>query len=162
MGYNPGGVEYEFKDSGQKVKVMKVSPLLIAELTRAFPEPKPPMNEVDYGDGKKVLEPNPASPVYAEMLQQHAVEMEKRMRTLLIKRGVYVEWDESMKSAVEELRKFWLEEYNQELDKDDKLVYVQYLCVASPDDLSELLNMILKRSQPTEEAVKAAQEAMKS
>lgn len=153
---------YVFKDTGETVMIRKVSPLLVIKLRERFPAPKPPLQTVDYGDGPK-QEQNPTEPGYLLAVQDYEQTMERRVRNLLIQRGVVIDWDDEKKSRLAELRAWWKETYNEDLDDlDDTFAYVSYICVGSDSDLEELVNVLIKRSQPSPEGVEAAQERFKS
>ncbi len=144
---------FTFKDTGLQVMIRKVSPLLVNELNRAFPAPRPPAQEVDYGDGVKRIEENPASPEYTAALERHAQENMLRLRKLLIKRGVVCEPD---LEAVQELRAQYKEDYGIELEGTDQEIYIMYICAGTDADLQDLLNAVLTRSQPTKAEVDLA------
>ena len=144
-------IPHTFADSGRTVMVRKVSSLLILELQKAFPEPKPPTQEVEIA-GVKRLEANPAHPDYQKALQAYQLDLEMKIRKLLIKRGVVCDVP---KDEVDDLRTFWREEFNQELDPSDLLVYVSYLACTTDGDLQDLVEKITRRSQPTEAEIQA-------
>lgn len=150
-------INHTFKDTGITVRLRKVSPLLVIKLQESFPAPKPPMQEVMLGDEKRI-EPNPSHPDYVEALTQHQAEMNARVTSLLIRRGVYPDWNEEKQKEVEEIKTFWKETYGRELDGTPLEIYVSYVAIGSDKDLEELLDAILKRSQPTEGAIAQAQE----
>lgn len=147
---------HTFKDTGVQVRIRKVSPLLILKLRESFPPPKPPMQDVEQLDGKKTREPNPAHPDYVQALADHDALMEQRVRKLLITRGVEFEWTEERRLEVAEIRQSWREMYDQELDGDDKEVYISYVAIGSGEDLTELIEAVARRSQPTEAEVENA------
>lgn len=148
--------QFTFQDSGEVVGIRKVSPLLMIRLRERFPMPKPPMQEVDYGDGVKKLEPNPAHPAYREALSEYDQMIEQKARRMLIKRGVVIEWTPERREALEEIRAYWKENLDGDLEPDDEVAFVSYVCVGSDSDLEEFLEALLKRSQPTEAAVDEA------
>lgn len=148
--------QFTFKDSGQVVGIQKVSPLLMIRLRERFPAPKPPKQQVDYGDGKVVYEENPAHPEYRDEVLQYEQDMELKIRRMLIKRGVIIDWNDDKKAELENVRAFWRETFEEELDADDDVAFVSYVCVGSDSDLEEFIEALLKRSQPTEEAVNEA------
>lgn len=153
---------YVFKDTGEEVQIRKVSPLLIIKLRERYPSPKPPIQTVDYGDGPKT-EQNPAHPDYILAQQEYDIQMERRARELLIKRGVVVDWTDERRAKLAEIREFWQSTYDEALpDTDDTVAYVSYVCVGSDSDLTELVEALIKRSQPTEEAITEAQGRLKS
>jgi hypothetical protein len=147
---------YKFKDTGVEVSIRKVSPLLGAEIQRAFPAPTPPLQEVDYGDGVKKMEPNPSDPTFIEELRKYSNFLEEKTRSLIIKRGVVIELTDEQKSDVAELRKQWKDDFGVELQGDDKYIFVSYIAVGTDSDLEELLQAILRRSRPTEGAIAEA------
>ncbi len=139
-------------DSGITLAIRKISPLLRQELIRQNPAPLPPKNEVDYGDGKKVMEDNLADPAYAAAMVEHERMLVKEMRKLMLERGVECAVD---KQAVDELRQYWRDTYGKELEGSDKLVFVQYIALVTPADVEDVIDMIMRRSQPTEAAIGA-------
>ena len=140
-------------ENGMQVGILRVSQNLMRELSRSFPEPKPPMIETSLG-----MEANPNDPDYLAALEQHREEFGKRVLDMLILRGVWVEVD---KAAVEALR-VDMAEVGVELEKNDKLVYVKQICVITPQDIRGLQNAILGKVQPTEPNIAAAVSEFKS
>ena len=74
---------FTFKDTGITVQIRKVSPLLIMEVQKAMPVPKPPMQEVVYGDpddpgAKKVQEPNETHPDYLAAIDKYNMDLESK------------------------------------------------------------------------------------
>lgn len=153
---NPALKPYTFKDTGREVCIKKVSPLLVMELQKSFPPPKPPLQKVDYGDGQEHWEANPSHPDYLQAMSDYNFAFQERLQRLMVKRGVSLTWTEEMRTEVAELRDFWKTEFEKELDPDDGMVYVLMICVGSDKDLEELLEAIARRAQPTEGAVNEA------
>jgi len=148
--------DYEIKDTGVTIKIRKVSPLLIQKLQQAHPAPRPPKQEVDYGDGKKRTEENPSHPDHLQALVAHEEMIQEMTQRLLLKRGVEFELTDEMKAEIEELREFYLEEFEQELSEDDKDVWLFYIALGTTDDYQELLSAIYTRNNITEDALEAA------
>ena len=149
--------EFTFPDTGETVLIRKVSPLLLLRLREQFPEPRPPEQEVDYGDGIKRLEENKAHPDYLRQKEAYEVMMEGKARRLLLKRGVKVEWTEERHRDLAELRAEWEEENGQPLpEHDDVVAWVSYVAVGSDRDLMDLLDILLRRSGVTEAGVEHA------
>lgn len=145
---------YTFKDSGEKIHIRRVSPLLLMEFGRAYekqhPKPKPPMNTVDYGDGPR-QEENPASPEYQAELLAYNIAMERATRFFMIKRGVVCDVPTE---RIAQLRADWMQSVGEELaEKDDLLAYISYICIATPDDLMDFTTALTRRSQATEAAI---------
>lgn len=151
-------IPFTFSDTGETILIRKVSPLLGLELQKAFPPPKPPVQEVDYGDGRMVKEANAAHPDYLSAMQAYQIDFEDKLRRLYIKRGAVITWSEERRAQVDELRSFWHDEYGIDLPGDDTMVFVSYLCIGSDKDLENLVTAIMQRSQPTEAAVAEAVE----
>lgn len=152
-------IPYTIKDTGTHILIRRVSPLLVMELRKAFPEPKPPMQEVDVG-GETRLEANYAHPDYQATLAEYNDAMELRIRRLMLKRGVVIPEDNTTwRQELADMRKFWLDEFGVELpvlDKDEQVDWLSYCAFGTDSDFSELYAAILQRSQPTPEAVDAA------
>lgn len=144
-------------DTGITVHIRKVSPLLIREVSRAFPAPEPPLNRVDYGDGVIKQEPNPADPDHITALGIYQIEIEQRVRRLMIKLGVEVDIDYDVLAVYRAA----MAEAGAALDTDDKVAYVTGVCVGTAEDYQDLVKAITRRSQPTEEAVRDAQESFR-
>ena len=84
-------------------------------------------------------------------------QFEMRVRRLLISRGVVIPGEnKTWEEEVGDLRAFWKAEYGQELEGDDKTIFISYIAVGTDSDLTDLLAAIMQRSQPTEAAVAAA------
>lgn len=156
MEENNGWREFTFKDSGRTVQIRKVSFLLLPELRRAYekqnPPPEPPLQEVRYGD-RTEQEANLADPDYARRLSAYNDKsrqvVEEQARHLYTQRGVQCVVDVP---AVTELRE-QMKILGTELDPDDKFVYVWHICIGSPEDYDEFTDALLRRNQPTAEAV---------
>lgn len=144
------------KDTGVVLNIRKVSPLLVTQLHKSFPPPKPPINTVDYGDGKKVFEENVADPDYQKALEQYNLDQEIRFRHLLIQRGVVDTMTDENKREVESMREFWKTTYGEELKGSDLEIFVSYIALGSPEDLEELTEAIMRRGQPTPAAMEEA------
>ena len=153
---------FTFEGTGRTVQIRKLSALIRDEVRRAirrdptFPkEPEPPLQEVDYGEGK-VKRPNRQHAVYLAMQKEWQArlseELSERLVTLVINRAVVCEVDEA---AVTQARADMgavgvsLDEY------DDHYVYVAFVCIGPMHDYNELLRAVFERSMPSEEAVQA-------
>lgn len=154
--------DFTFKDSGVTVKIKRVSPYLVSKMSEQFPPPEPPLQEVDYGDGKKRKEVNESDPKYIEEMRKYNIEFEKRMRKVIIDLGVVYELTDEDKKEVEKLRQYMTEEFDGELEDDDKVAFITYIAVGSDKDIEDLISAILLRSQPTEKAIEAAKNNFKS
>ncbi len=154
---------YTVKDTGVELNIRKLSPLFLADASAAYqkknPKPTPPMNEVEYGDGKKVMEPNLADPLYDQMLVAWNEGLQEFQRSLLIDLGVVVELTDDIKAEIQEKRDWWKESFGEELSKNDRWVYVNYIALGSPEDVTELVEAIVSRIAPTESQIKAAQDS---
>ena len=159
MSNRPELTPFTFADTGVKVLIRKVSPMLMNELRKAFPPPVPPVQTVEV-DGEMVATPNPAHPDYQAALAAYNQDMEVKGRRLLVKRGI--EWldADQEKEALEqvtELRKSWVEDYGVELDEpSDKVVYVWFIAAGTDKGIEEVTSAIISRSQPTADEVALA------
>lgn len=152
--------DHTFRDTGITVKIRKISPMMAADVANAIPEPKPPLQEVDYGEPKgKVMEPNYSDPAYLAAKTAHQKRIFEVLQRVMIRRAVKVPGDE-WQDEVREYREFIKEQTGVELDEpDDLVVYILRICVGSEDDLTELLTAITSRSQPTAEAIEKAKDS---
>ena len=125
--------------------------------------PTPPLQEVDYGDDEKGMEPNAAHPDYQKAVSEYTDMIEHKLRRMVIKRGVSVEITPEIKAEIEELRAFWKEENPDKLidETDDTVFYVTFICFGSNEDSEELLAAIMQRSQPTREDVELTKVAFR-
>lgn len=148
---------FTFRDSGITVKIRKVSPMIATDVARAFPDPNPPAQLVDYGEPKgKVLEANYSDPDYLKAKKANQEKMLEAIQRVYVLRGVVVEGDD-WKEEVKEYREFMKEQTGVPVDEpSDLVVYVLRICVGSDGDLEDLLNAITRRSQPTPKEVDLA------
>ena len=92
----------------------------------AHPAPPPPLNAVDYGDGKTVMEPNAADPDYQAAMQQHQVTVGHLVFEGLIELGVEIAIDQAALNRVTET----LARLGMPLDeKSDKIAYIKHCCM---------------------------------
>lgn len=146
---------FTFPDSGITVRIERIAPATKQAIAKAleaeYPKPKPPMQEVDYGDGPR-MEANTADPGYLEAIkiqeEQFAIALVERM-FVLVKRRIEVEVDPA---AVKRIRDD-MEAISTPLNGSDKDIYVDHVCISSEEDAQALMKYLMRRSQPTEEAV---------
>lgn len=152
-------IPHVIKDTGTKILIKRVSPLLVMELRKQFPEPLPPKQTVEVG-GETREEYNYADPDYSATLDAYQAEQEKRIRKLLLKRGIVIPEDNTTwQDEIEQKRREWLDDFGVELprlDSDDKVDWLGYCAIGTDEDYEELYRAILRRSQPTTEAIEAA------
>lgn len=140
--------EFTFVGSDITVRLRKVSPFLLGEVAKSVPKPMPPLNTVDYGNGP-TQEPNEADPGYLQALEEYKQEVGNRNLRALIHLGVECEVDAA---AVQALRT-QMATFGVDLDPDDKWVYIVNIAITDTDEIVELRDAILRKSQPTEGAV---------
>ena len=107
----------------------------ISQFTRAHietqarkqhPAPKPPMNDVDYGDGRKVLEPNAADPDYALAMQEYQVIIGYAAPEGMIELAVEIEVDAAELARVADT----LTRLGMPLEeRSDKIAYIKHCCM---------------------------------
>jgi hypothetical protein len=154
---------YTFK-TGLTVQIKKVNTLLMNEIRKSFPPPRPPKERVNYGTKEApdlVEEVNEASPEYTAALDKYNQDLEMLTRKILVKRGVIYTLTPEQKEEVKQLREDMEETGGPELDKDDKLVFIAYLAIGDEDDYTRLIRTIVATSQPTEEKVKENQDSFR-
>ena len=152
-------IPHVIADTGTKILLKRISPFLVMELQKQFPKPEVPTQTIDIG-GETKEEPNYAHPDYEASLIKWRDGQEARIRKLIIKRGVVIPpenttWEEELA----EKRQGWVEDFGVELphiDDDDKVDWVLYCAIGTNEDYEEIYHTVLRRSQPTTEAVEAA------
>lgn len=148
--------EVTLPDSGAKLRVKRISPMTIMGISRQFPGPKPPVQEVDYGASKR-LEPNPLAPSYLAELAEHQQKLSLIVLRAFIRLGVEVEVDAVAVAAYRaDMAALGIKLENGD---DDKYVYVANILCETNDDLVALRGAIEGSSIPTEGKVAEAQAA---
>lgn len=134
--------------SGVTVTCVRVSPLLMQKLWRDFPEPKPPVAKVVI-DGVEREEENPAHPDYERAMLEHKLSMETRLRRLFIDQGVKYNLTPEDLERVKDLRAFWKETFDRELDGNNLFVFISYIAIQSEKDFEAITEEVSGQSQPT-------------
>ena len=137
----------------------------ISQFTRAHietqarkqhPAPRPPMNEVDYGDERKVLEPNAADPDYALALQEHQVTIGYAALEGMIELAVEIEVDPVELARIADT----LARLGMPLDeRSDKIAYVKHCCMFDVATEGQALILALQQAitpRPEEVAAQIA------
>lgn len=145
-------------DSGYTVEYRSIGPTTMYEINLAvrkeFPEPAPPLNSVTGLDGKEHQEANPADPDYVAALeayqQDYAMKVMDRMLDVMTDLAIEGEVDTN---AVARFRR-GMRRSGVALPEDDRDVWVRHILIASERDLQTLQAAVLRRSQPTEEAIR--------
>lgn len=151
---------FTFQDSGITVSIRKLSPFMGEQIGRSLkkehPAPKPPINEVSYGDGKPVQEENLADPDYLLAMQIYEQEMAheagQRMMDLVIEAAVVIDQVDLVEVArIRAVMAAIGAPIEDEMS--DREVYIRFVCIGTQDDLEELMAAATRRSQPTEAAI---------
>lgn len=143
--------------NGREVELGKVSPIFGAELRKMYPAPKPPMQRIATADGADFfLEPNLEAESYKLAMTEYNVLVEEKLRLVIYKQGVKLTLSDAQKQEVADLRKFWKDSFDKELDPDDKYVYVAFCLISSEEEYNDLNNAITNRSRPGEAAIAEA------
>lgn len=93
---------------------------------KAHPAPQPPLNAVDYGDGKVVQEPNPADPEYQLALADHQRTIGEAVLEGMLELGVEIAVDTAALDRVRETLAMLGMPLNE---KSDKIAYIKHCCV---------------------------------
>lgn len=154
---------FTFKDTGITIQIRKVSPLLAVDIDASIPKPTPPLNKVDYGDGRgEVQEPNYSDPSYLKALENRQTEVGLAVIRATILRSIIVNGDE-WKEEVQAYRQFIQDATGAPLaEENDLYVYITRVCVGTQDDLNDLVVAITSRSQPTPEEIAKAKDSFRS
>lgn len=135
-------------DSGYEIEYRPVSHMLLSDAMRSVKRPDPPLVPVKYGDVIR-NEPNTNAPEYQDALTRHKAAMNDRALEIAVLLGVRVEVNHE---RCDELRQA-LTDSGVELPRDDKVLYVTRILCETGTDLQTLRDAIIRRSQPTEQAV---------
>src|SRR5579859_7157581 len=141
--------EITFPDSGATVRVNRISPMSLLAIEQAYPDPKPPLQEVDYGNGKTKMERNPLSPEYQDELAAHRNKKNMLILKAFVALGVECEVDAEKVAAYRALMK----SIGVDVDPDDKYVFVAHILCSTARDLDTLREAVQGASLPTEKAV---------
>jgi hypothetical protein len=143
-------------DSGITLQYRKISPYTAIELRKRLMEnsPQPPMQEVDYGNGKKVLEANYAHPGYLKAMQDFDSKFEEELRSYMIDQALVFEI-EDYREMIDSEKKYFAGR-NMALTATDREIFISQIAISSAEDLNLLMKEILGVSQPTQEAQNAA------
>ena len=156
--------EHTFKDSGITVKIRKVGPTtqqrLAQQIMKDYPEPAIPITDTELGP-----EPNAADPSYllakAEWDQKTNGENLRRLM-LIAALEAEVEIDDRARADIARKKRHLKligipHEDNPDLTEaeNEKVFYILNVAAATPEDLGEFGQAVLRRSVPTEEAVQA-------
>lgn len=160
----PALPEHTFKDSGITIRIRKVGPTtqqrLAQQIQKDMPEPQPPIVETELGS-----EVNSADPAYLlaheAWDQQTRYELTQRLMLIAALEAEVTIDDQARADIARKQRHMALigipYEANPALDdaENEKVFYILYVAAATPDDLAEFSQAVLRRSVPTEEAVQA-------
>lgn len=151
---------FEFSN-GRSVKLRTVSPLTLSKVRKQYRPPKPPLNEVDYGDGKIELEPNMADPEYIEAMELYEMELNERMQRLTIKLSVVHTLSDDEKEELAAFREIMTSE-GIDVEQDDMEAFINGLCISSGNDLRNFLEAVTNTVGPSAEGVQAVKEQFPS
>lgn len=152
---------FTFRDSGVTVAYRRFSPFMGDQIAKKIrkekPAPQPPFNTVNYGDGKKVKEPNLADPEYIDALAKYdrwvQEESGQRLVEMVVTRAIEpLSIDQDAVAFYRETARL----FDLECDDDDRMVYIRYIAIGSPEDLADIMQAVVRRSEPTSEAIQAA------
>lgn len=161
---------YTFKDSGITVTLGKLGPGTMQDLQRSIMkqwrasddpakrEPKPPVFQTDVGPESNDADPEYQKKRYAWMVRVNE-ELSERLLDFAALYAVECTIDQA---ALDHLRAthvamgFPLDEPEHlSQEQRDQLLYVTRICIATAEDITEFIQAVTGRSQPTQEAVQA-------
>jgi len=138
--------------SGVEVKLIPLPPLLMRAVEAKFPEPEPPMVEVEV-HGKKEIQPNPDDPDYLQACEQWTTDRGAALMDLALIKGVQVEMPDD-ETWIEELALIGVEAGETKAAK--KLAYLRSVVIASVEDLMEVTGRVLAMSGVSPQAIDEA------
>lgn len=166
---------HTFRDSGIAVKLRKLSPMtsqdIVAQCRRdlADSEPKPPIVEIDYGQGT-IKEPNRGDPTYTRLHAEWETEVNKLANERLFKLAALdaVEITIGAEERAQIARAKRIMKIAAHIDWQDdpelteaenlQYFYIRHIACGSPEDVQEFYQAVATRSQPTEAAIERHKE----
>ncbi len=73
-----------------KVRALPLPSLLLNRIYSQYPDPSPPMVEIELPSGGKRMEPNPNDPDYLERLERHRLQVARKVLDVVLLRGLEV------------------------------------------------------------------------
>lgn len=140
--------EITLPDSGAVLRVRGVSPMSLIAIEQAYPDPKPPLQDVAYELGHR-MERNPLDPEYVAELAAHQQKKSLLVFKAFVRLGVEVEIDAERVAAY----RADMAALEVTLDPDDLFIYVGHLLCRTNADMLALQTAIQGLSVPTEQAV---------
>lgn len=148
--------EITLPDCGLTVRYRRISGMMLMQIQRDFPEPRPPLVKVRYGDEVRE-EINEADPAYLAARVRHQADLNWIGLATALDEGVILD------VPVEEVRAF-RERYRERtrtvdypdgksLPGSDKVVYLLNMGILSENDITALMEAIGRSSHPTEAAI---------
>lgn len=118
---------------------------------KKWPAPDPPLNEVDYGDGVKKLEPNYSDPRYEAEVQRHSAFIANKVFEATIELGVDLEVDHAALGRIQAV----MEAIGTPLEEiSDKVAYIKHCCVQDvASEMPKLSAALRDMTGPREEDV---------
>lgn len=147
----------EFPGSG---KSCYLPPVTVAGMSlkvqRKHPRPEPPLNKVDYGDGKPTFERNYADPEYHLRVRQWEAFVAAEAQRLAISRVYRMKLTAEQQAEVDALRAAFPDEYD-ETDSDTAL-WFEDIALQTSDDLMALVRAL---GGPDEEVIEAVEDSFR-
>lgn len=148
----------EFPDSGKVVYLPAVSMAVIAmKLKRKYPMQSPPMQTVDYGDGRKTREYNYAHPDYRESQKAWQEFINGTAGDTAYARATTFTLTAEQQAEVDEWKAANAGGYDD--GDSDKDLWLEEIAIATDADFQVLLEFIGTAGQPAEEVVKSIQDS---
>lgn len=167
---------HTFKDSGVTVRLHKLSPMTgqeihaVVERELADERPRPPVVEVDYGQGK-IARPHEGDPVYQELLaawrkRVNAIANDRLFKVAALL-AVELTIGDAERTQIARTKKYlrlagkleWQNDPELDEAENDQLFYMTHIACGSGEDLQEFYQAIATRSQPTEAAIERHKES---
>ena len=138
--------------SGVEVTLVPLPPLLTQRVDDQFPDPEPPMVEVEV-HGKKVTQPNPDDPDYAKELERVKMAKGWAYLDLVFLKGIKFDMPED-EEWLEELTLAGIEVGESKAAK--RLAYVESVLITNVAEFEEVTGRVLAMSGVTPQAIDEA------
>lgn len=140
---------FKFPTSGYEIAIKPVSPILITQLRRAFPQPEAPLESIERPDGSKIEERNPHADSHRAAMDTWALDFADRTRRMYVQLGVVKRLTDAERAEVTQVREVMAAQ-GVTLEDDDRVVWVSYVAIQSNEDFTALMTAIQSLSRPTD------------
>lgn len=139
---------FKFPVSGKEIFIKKVPQMILDDVQRAIPRPKPPMQKVTIGDEVRE-EPNLAHPAYTEALLDWDRTVQVRTMEVIVRLGVKYSLTDEDRVDLQEIKAFYEETGLTLSGKTETENWISYVAAVAKEDFEALIQEVMSLSAPT-------------